>query len=146
MAPQPKAQSASNEAKLILAVQALKNDASLSIRHAAALYNSEESRIRRRRAGVASRRDYKANLKNLTKLEEEAIVDFIIKLDSKGFSLTLAAIQDMANTLLAQQDAPIVGQNWPSNFVVRTPSIKTRLSQPYNYRRAKYKDPKVIGR
>jgi hypothetical protein len=101
MAPQPKAQLALNKAKLILAVQALKNDASLSIRHASALYNSEESRIRQRRARVALRRDYKANLKNLTKLEEEAIINFIIKLDSKGFLLTLAAIRDIANTLLA---------------------------------------------
>jgi hypothetical protein len=79
-------------------------------------------------ARTAVRRDYKANSKILTKLEEEVIIKFIIKLDAKGFSPTLAAVRDMANTLLAKHSATAVGRNWPSNFVARTPTIKTHLS------------------
>jgi hypothetical protein len=146
MAPQPNTQSASNEAKTILAVQALNNDASLSVRKASELYDVERTRLRRRRAGTAVRRDCEANSKILTKLEEEVIIEFIIELDAKGFSPTLAAVRDMANTVLAERSATAVGQNWPSNFVARTPTIKTRLSRPYDYCRAKCEDPEVIGR
>jgi hypothetical protein len=95
---------------------------------------------------MAARRDCEANSKKLTKLEEEVIIEFIIDLDARGFSPTLAAVRDMANTLLTERGAPVVGQNWPSNFVARTPSIKTRLNRPYDYRRAKCEDPEVISR
>jgi hypothetical protein len=95
---------------------------------------------------MAARRDCEANSKILTKLEEEVIIEFIFELDTKGFSPTLAAVRDMADTLLSERNAPAVGQNWPSNFVARTPSIKTRLNRPYDYRRAKCEDPEVIGR
>jgi hypothetical protein len=146
MAPQPSTRSGSNEAQTILACQALKNDASISVRQAAELYRVERTRIRRRRAGVASRRDCEANSKRLTKLEEEVIIEFIIDLDARGFSPTLAAVRDMANSVLRTRNAGQVGQNWPSNFVARTPSIKTRLNRPYDYRRAKCEDPDIIGR
>jgi hypothetical protein len=109
MAPQPSTQSASNEAQIILAIQALENDASLSVRQATELYNVKRIQLRRQRAGTAARRDCEANSKILTKLEEEVIVKFIIKLDTKGFSPTLAAIRDMANTLLAKRSTIVVG-------------------------------------
>jgi hypothetical protein len=73
------------------------------VRQATDLYNVKRTRLRRRRARTAARRDCEANSKILTKLEEEEIVKFIIKLDTKGFSPTLAAVQDMANTLLAKR-------------------------------------------
>jgi hypothetical protein len=41
---------------------------------------------------MATQHNYKANSKILTKLEEEVIIKFIFKLDSKGFSPTLAAV------------------------------------------------------
>jgi molybdate-binding protein len=92
MDPQPYTQSASNEAKLILAIQAIRNDASLSERKAAELYDVDRMRLNRRRAGIAARRDCQANSKKLTKLEEEVIIKFIIELDTRGFSPTLAAV------------------------------------------------------
>jgi hypothetical protein len=79
------------------------------VRQATELYNVKRTRLRRQRAGTAARRDYKANSKILTKLEEEVIIKFIIELDTKGFSPTLAAIQDMANTLLAKRSTTVVG-------------------------------------
>jgi hypothetical protein len=92
------------------------------------------------------RRDCEANSKKLTKLEEEVIIEYILELDSNGFSPTLAAVRDMADSLLTERGGPQVGLNWPSNFVARTPSIKTRISRPYDYRRAKCEDPEVIGK
>jgi hypothetical protein len=116
------------------------------VNKAAELYNVERTRLRRWRAGVATRRDCEANSKIVTKLEEEVIIEFIIELDAKGFSPTLTAVRDMADTLLTERGATAVGRNWPSNFVARTPSIKTRLNRPYDYRWVKCEDPKVIGR
>jgi hypothetical protein len=146
MDPRPYTQSTSNEAKLILAIQAISNDASLSERKAAELYGVDRMLLNRRRTGMAARRDCQANSKKLTKLEEEVIVEHIIELDSRGFSPSLAAVRDMANTLLRERSAPQIGQNWPSNFVARTPSIKTRLNRPYDYRRARCEDPEIISR
>jgi hypothetical protein len=41
---------------------------------------------------MTTRRNYEVNLKRLTTLEEEVIIKFILKLDAKGFSPTLATI------------------------------------------------------
>jgi hypothetical protein len=48
---------------------------------------------------------------NLTKLEENTIVQRIIKLDFQAFPSRLSAIEDMANQLLRDRDASRVGKN-----------------------------------
>jgi hypothetical protein len=47
----------------------------------------------------------------LTKLEEAAIVEHILNLDSRGFPPTKAILRDMANKLLVERDASTVGIN-----------------------------------
>ena len=49
------------------------------------------------------------------------------------------------NQLLHARDAPPVGKRWASNFVKRQPELRTRYTRRYDYQRAKYEDPKVIG-
>jgi hypothetical protein len=146
MPQQPNAPSSCKEAHIILAIQAIKQDASLSSRTASSLYSIPKSTLQDRRAGKPARGDCEANSKKLTKLEEEVIVEYILNLDSQGFGPTLATIREMANKLLAERSTSQVGQKWPTNFVARTPSIKTHLSRRYDYRRAKCEDPKVIRR
>ena len=48
---------------------------------------------------------------NLTELEEEAIVDYIIDLSARLFSPRLRGIEEVANHLLHVYDAPLVGKN-----------------------------------
>ena len=48
---------------------------------------------------------------NLTELEEEAIVDYIIDLSARLFSPRLRGIEEIANHLLYIHDAPPVGKN-----------------------------------
>ena len=146
MHQQPNAQTSSNEAGIILAIQAIKRDASLTERRAARLYNVNRSTLQRRINGMTTRRDCEANSKKLTKLEEEVIIDHILDLDSRGFSPTLDAVREMADKLLTERGASEVGKNWPANFVARTPSIKTHISRPYDYRRAKFEDPEIISK
>ena len=63
-----------NEGKVSLAILAIKYDQLLSKRLAAEIYNVSRTTLRRRRAGTALWRDYKPNLKKLTKPEELAII------------------------------------------------------------------------
>lgn len=51
----------------------------------------------------------------------------------------------MANRLLADRDASPVGKRWAVNFVKRQPELKARFQRRYNYQRATYEDPLIIG-
>jgi len=50
----------------------------------------------------------------------------------------------MANKLLTARGKDKVGKNWASNFVRRTPELKTRFNRKYDYQRAQNEDPEVI--
>jgi RecB family endonuclease NucS len=50
----------------------------------------------------------------------------------------------MANKLLAVRGVGEVGQKWPSNFVRRTDSIRTRLDRACDRQRALCEDPVLI--
>jgi hypothetical protein len=39
----------------------------------------------------------------------------------------------------------VVGKNWASNFVRRTPEIDSKYNRKYDYQRAKCEDPKLIS-
>ena len=62
------------KARVILALEAIKNTKKLSIRAAAKMYEVPRKTLARRRAGRPARRDTSPNSRKLTKLEEEAIV------------------------------------------------------------------------
>jgi hypothetical protein len=94
---------------------------------------------------MASRRDTPSNAQRLTSQEEEAIIQYILDLDSRGFPPRPAAVQEMADLLLSERDAPPVGKNWTSSFVNRRPEIKTKFSRKYDYKRALCEDPVIIG-
>jgi hypothetical protein len=57
------------------------------------------------------------NRKKLTKLEEAAIVKCILDLNSRGFLPTKDILHDIANKLLAEREAGIIGINWPDRFI-----------------------------
>ncbi|KAM9875431.1 transposase [Verticillium dahliae] len=137
-------ESASKESRLILAVQAIKQDPNLSARAAAKIYNVDHSTLARRRRGQSSRRDITPLTRKLTDLEESTIVQYVLDMDSRSFPPRLSGVEDMANRLLAERDATKVGKNWASNFVRRQPQLKTRFSRRYDYQRAQCEDPDVI--
>ena len=109
----------SKECRVILALDALKRDKKLSLRAAAKLYNIPAATLSDQRAGRPARRDTTPNSKKLTQSEEEAIVQYIIELDSRSFPPRLCGVEDMANQLLRVRDAPPVGQLWAYRFVKR---------------------------
>ena len=135
----------SYEARLILALEAIKKDNKLSVLAAAKTYNVSHTTLRQRRAGRPARRDTPANSRKLTDLEETAIVQYILELGTRSFPPRLCGVEDMANQLLRVRNAPPVGKLWASNFVQRRPELRTRYARRYDYQRAKCEDPKAIS-
>ena len=99
----------SKEAQLILAIQSLKNNPQSSRRATAKIYNVPETTLRRRMAGTPSKAEQGSATSRLTKLEERVIVEYIIDLDSRGFSPRLCDVEDMANVIAEARDASRVG-------------------------------------
>jgi hypothetical protein len=135
----------SKEGQIILALQALQKDKNLSERAAAKIYGVDRRTLGRRRAGKPARRDLPANSRKLIDLEEKAIVQHVIELITRVFPPRLSGVEDMANQLLRERNAPLVGKRWAHNFVKRQPQLRTRFKKRYDYQRAKFEDPKVIS-
>lgn len=132
-----------NEANLINALEALKRNPKLTIRRAAKIYNISHITLGRRQHGTQSRRDITANSRKLINSEEEAIVRYIIDLDSRSFPPRKSSVEEMANRLLALRGGGRVGKNWVSNFVQRQPRIQTRLTRRIDYQRVQCEDPDI---
>jgi hypothetical protein len=62
------------EARVILALKAIRNNGKLSLRAIAKLYDVLELTLHSRRVGVPTRHDATPNSKKLTQSEEEAII------------------------------------------------------------------------
>jgi hypothetical protein len=133
-----------DEKQVILALQAVENDPSLSLRAAAKIYGVHHTKLSSRKRGRKERRDTIANSRKLTDLEESVLVQYILDLDSRAFPPRLRGVEDMANQLLAERDALGVGTRWASNFVKRHPELRMRFNRKYDYQRAKCEDPEAI--
>ena len=109
----------SDEARVILALEAIQNDPRLSIRAVAKSFEVNRMTLTRRRTSRATRRDTSPKSRKLTKLEEEAIIQYILELGTRSFPPRLRDVEDMANQLLYVCDVLLVRVNWSSNFVKR---------------------------
>jgi hypothetical protein len=67
--------------------------------------------------GVPSRSDYIPSSRKLALYEEEAIIQYILDLDSRGFPPRPRDVQEMADLLLAERNASLVSKNWATNFI-----------------------------
>jgi hypothetical protein len=132
------------ECQINLALQAIKRDLNLSARTAATIYKCSHATLSRRLKGTQSRDDSMPNSRNLTSLEEDTIVQYILDLDARLHPPRLANVEDMANRLLRERDAPSVGKRWASNFVKRRVELRTRFLRRYDYKRAQCEDPDAI--
>ncbi|EMT72986.1 hypothetical protein FOC4_g10001829 [Fusarium odoratissimum] len=101
-------------------------------------------KLSRRQQGILSTRDTTTKSRNLSDLEEQIIVQFILDLDSRGFPPRRDFVEKMANSLLADRDASPVGIRWVHNFIQRQPELITRRFRRYDYQRAKCEDPTII--
>jgi hypothetical protein len=137
-------ESSSKESRMVLAVEAIQKNPDLSIRAAAKIYTVDRSTLAKRLKGITARCDTTPNCRKLTDLEGSVIIQYILDLDSRSFPPRLCGVRDMANRLLADRDAPLVGVNWASRFVKRHKELCTRFTRRYDYQRALCEDPKLI--
>jgi len=98
------------ESRITLALDALKKTPKLSLRDTAQIYHILPSTLSDRRASRPTRRDIPANSRKLTDLEEQTIIQYIVKLYSRIFHPRLYYMEDMANRLLRERDAPPIGK------------------------------------
>lgn len=131
----------SNEASIILAIQALQNDPELPVRLAARTYKVPETTLRRRRKDIPSRADTIPNRRKLTDEEEIHLIQHIFDLDSRAQPPRLRDVEAMANRLLELRHDIPVGRNWVASFIKRHPELATRLSRQIDYQRVQCEDP-----
>ncbi|KAF4456200.1 hypothetical protein F53441_1618 [Fusarium austroafricanum] len=124
------------ESSIILAIDAKRKNPKLSIRHLAKQFSVPRTTLQDRMARKPLKTDTHSSQSNLTIAEEDAIVQYISQLDSRGFSPQKADVEDMANLLLLKRDARRVGKCWTDRFIARRPELSTRFSRPYDYQRA----------
>jgi hypothetical protein len=134
----------SKEARIILAMEAIRKDPQLSRRRAARIYEVPETSLRHRMNGRVAKASQRPATHTLTITEEDSIVRYIIDLDSRGFPPRIDSIEDMANLLLTTRHGKRVGKHWAYRFVQRRPELKTRFSRAYDFQRALCEDPKLI--
>jgi hypothetical protein len=99
------------ESRILLAIQALENNPKLTLRAAAKTYKVRRTTLTQRRAGRTARCNTRANLINLIKSEEEAIISYVIELSIRVFPPRIYSIKEMANILLYIRGTPPVGVN-----------------------------------
>jgi hypothetical protein len=80
----------------------------------------------------------------LFKTEEDVIIQHILDLDARGFPPWLAAVKDIADSLLAERHCDLVSQNWAATFIKRRPELKVKFNRKYDYKRALCEDPEII--
>ena len=90
------------------------------------------------------RHDCEPNLKKLTCLKEDIIIQYILNLDVRGFSPILVEVRDIANKLLRAQGKDLVSINQPAQFVSYLDKLKIKFTQARDYQRMKQEDPIVI--
>lgn len=133
------------EARIILAIEAIRTTKKLTRLRAAKIYNIPYSTLTGRMNGRTNLLERRPANHKLTKLEEEVISQYILDLDSRGFAPRLAGVEDMANYLLATRRGKRVGKLWAHRFVQRRPELKMRFTRVYDFQRALCEDPVLIG-
>ena len=74
------------EARIILAIEAIRTSKKLSYRSAATIYKVPKTTLRHRITSLSARNDTRPNRHKLSELEEGVIIRYILDLDSRGFA------------------------------------------------------------
>lgn len=128
-----------------MAIEAIQRDRKLSRRKAATIYNVPEATLRHRMNGRVAKQESRHAAHRLTITEEEAVVQYILDLDTRGFAPRHAGVEDMANLLLTRRNGGRVGKHWAEKFIKRQPNLKTRFNRTYDFQRALCEDSELIS-
>jgi hypothetical protein len=121
------------EARIVLAIEAIQTSKNLGIKTAAKLYKVPKSTLTDRINGRTPRAESRPTNTNLTPIEEEVIIQYILDLDTRGFAPRLTSVKDIANYILESRGGRRVGKLWAYRFVQRQPVLKTRFNRVYDF-------------
>jgi len=148
-----------HESRILLAIEALKSGQIRSLRKAAAAFDVPLSTLHDRRAGRVTRQESQVGHRKLSPTEETALVQWIESMDDRGMSPALGYIRQMADLLIRERGSyalldpsitaipasdTTVGENWVRRFLYRHPSLRSRYSRKYDYKRALCEDPEKV--
>ena len=105
------------EARILLAIEAIQSSKKISRRSAAKIYRVPYTTLSKRIAGIAPRDKSRPNYSKLLKLEEEVIIRYILNLDSRGFTPRLTSVEDITNYILESRGGKRVSKLWVHRFV-----------------------------
>ena len=88
------------EGRILLAIQAFKNQEISSIREVVCCFNVPESSLRRRLKGVQSRTNSRANSYKLTEIEEESLEKWILSIDTYRVASRPSIVREIVDILL----------------------------------------------
>jgi hypothetical protein len=82
-----------------------------SQRRAAVIYNVPQRTLSNQRARRRPQRDCKPNSKQITKLEEEVIIQRVLNSSLRSIPVSKADVQEIANNLLKDRASKPIGKN-----------------------------------
>ena len=94
------ASKAQQEGRILLAMQAYQKGQITSILQAALTYNVPRKTLSSRINGRVARVDIRANSHKLTPTEEQALIQWVISMDNRGYAPRVSAVRDAARLLL----------------------------------------------
>jgi hypothetical protein len=99
------------EGRIELGLQAYQAGEFQTYRCAAEAFDVNHHALTKRAKGTPFRLETPLNCQKLTLTEEQTIVQYILNLDSQGFSPRLHKVADIADKLLAARGGELVGKN-----------------------------------
>ena len=88
------------EGRILLAIQAFKNQEISSIREAARRFNVPNSTLSTRLHSIKNRANSRANSSKLTEIEEESLEKWILSMDLRRAAPRPSIVREMADLLL----------------------------------------------
>ena len=118
-------------------------DGTKGLREAARTYNVPVETLRRRAVGLVSLECRSGPSTVLTREEEEALMNYCIKMSEMGFGLSREDVMRTAFTIAERSGRPhpfsdgMAGRGWMDGFMRRFPNLTLRSPHPLSFARAK---------
>jgi hypothetical protein len=90
----------SKEARILMAIEALRSNSKLRVRKAATTYDVPPTTLRNRMTSTTFQAEYRLQGRLLDELEEKVLLEHIVNLDNRGFSPKIEGVEDIANYIL----------------------------------------------
>ena len=136
----------SKELLITAALRDLEMGEKPSIRAAAEHYGLKYETLRDRKRGTKTRLESHEDQQNLTIAEEEAIEEWIAKVDGFGWPPRIEYVRHMAIGFIRSHGIrnPKIGGHWITRFLDRHPDLASRFTNRLDKQRAFANNPEVL--